>query len=334
VGSLGLRAVRGAAIAVLGVVCLGMAAGAVRLLPWLAAPEVPLPVALPFARALGAAATETALLVGLPLGAAVVMASITERGEARALYALGLSPLRLALGVAPWLAAFALAVAGASLAWGSSAAVPGRFAADLVAQGKASCAGATEPRSAEVPLVGVTWLCFPGQPPRVAGPLPGLRGTAWFTALDFAPSDDLRRADLTELRVFTRKLGDAQRLELQVRSATVRGLPGWGRSAKLGVVPRALLGGLTALLLSFGASLAVARLGISRRVAALAVGGLPAVASLVALSRVDGSAAGAAAYALVPAAGLLALGLASVAARSVERLEGALGRRVARPKPR
>ncbi|GMV16735.1 MAG: hypothetical protein HS104_28430 [Polyangiaceae bacterium] len=325
-GKLGERIFAGAALSMLVVLALGIAAGTVRLLPWLFAPEVPLEVALPFARALGAAATEAALVVGAPLGAALGAASFVERGDARALFALGVSPARLVASAAPHLAAFGLLAVLVGLAWGSSADVPGRFAVDLLAQGRASCARATTPRSAEVPLVGVTWLCFPGQPPRVAGRLPGLADNARFTAQSFTPSDDLREVRLSDLRVVTKKLDERYRLELSVKQGTVRGLPGWGRSAKLTVGVRSVLAATTAIILALGTALSVLALGITRRLGALAFGTLPALGVLVSLSRMDASTLPAAAYLAVPFVGAVALVLLAAAARLLASSSRARGK--------
>lgn len=308
-GGLGARVTIAAALAVLVVLAVGLGAGAVRLLPWVFAPEVPLEVALPFARALGAAATETALLVGTPIGVALGAASFVERGEARSLLSLGVAPRQLAGGAAPVLLAFVALVGLCSLGWGSNADVPGRFAVDLVAQGRASCARATAPKSAQVPLVGVTWLCFPGETPRVSGELPGLGGLAWFTATEFVPSDDLREVRLSNLRVFTKELDDRHRLELAVGSATIRGLPGWGRSAKLSVLARASLTALTAALLALGVVWTVLATHVTGRIHALTLAALPALAAFVLLGRLDAGSYSAAAYGLVPALALAALGL-------------------------
>ena len=75
--ALSRRAVTGACLAVGTAAALGLAAGGIRLLPWLWSPEVPLEVALPFARALGAAATETALMFGLPISVTLVRVALT-----------------------------------------------------------------------------------------------------------------------------------------------------------------------------------------------------------------------------------------------------------------
>jgi len=301
---LGSRALVATAWAVSTLLAVAVAAGLVRLLPWLLAPEVPLEVALPFARALGAQATETAFLMGLPLGFAWAAATAVDRGEVRALAALGASPRSMAAHQMPFAAAASVVAFAALLGWGGSADVPGRFAAQLVAQGKASCARATEPRSASVPLVGVTWLCFPGEPPRVTGALPGMGDRAWFSARALDPSDDLRQVSLTDLYLETRPDSAQRRLELRVRSGTVRGLPSWGRSAKLPWVQRALLAALTALVSAFGVTWVALRRSVQRRWEALLVGGLPAVCGLVALHRLDASDLGPIAYTLVPAISL------------------------------
>lgn len=318
-GWLGIRALvatLGAAVAVLAVAA---AAGLVRLMPWLLAPEVPARVTLPFARALGAAATETAMLVALPLGFALAAATAVDRGEVRALAALGVSELRL-VGSQWRHAALGSALAFvACLAWGSTSDVPGRFAAQLVQQGRSSCASVREPRSITVPLVGVTWLCFPGQPPRVSGPLPGSRGRAWFSATQLTPSDDLREVSLVDLQVVTQAPAGERRLRLQTRDGVVRGLPAWGRSATLSAPKRSALAALTALVLALGASFLVLRAGLSRRWHALVGGGTPAVAALIVLHRLDASGLGPLTYAAVPLAGASILLLLALLARRVAR---------------
>lgn len=307
--ALSRRAVTGACLAVGTAAALGLAAGGIRLLPWLWSPEVPLEVALPFARALGAAATETALMFGLPIGVALAVATFVDRGEARALLSLGASPARLVRGASLPIVALGAGLALASLAWGSSADVPGRFAVDLIAQGRASCSRGAAPKSAQVPLVGVTWLCFPGRPPRVTGKLPGLGDLGSYTAGALTPSDDLRQVSFADLRVFTKKLDGEVSLELSVASATVRGLPGWGRSAKLPFTQRACLVAATAVGLALGAAWSVVAFGVARRAAALAIGGLPALVAFAMLSRLDATSLGPQSYALVPAAGALAVAL-------------------------
>lgn len=318
-GWLGRRCLRDAASAVAILLAVAAAAGLIRLLPWLLAPEVPLHVAVPFARALGASATETAFLIGLPLGFAWAAVGAVEHGEVRTMAALGVSPLRLVLLQSPHAVLAALVSVGAALGWGGSADVPGRFAAQLVAQGRQSCESAAKPRSALVPLVGVTWLCFPGAPPRVTGPLPKTDGAVWFSASSLEPSDDLREVALTDLRVTTRPDASRRQVDLRVRSGVVRGLPGWGRSPNLSAAARALLLSLTALLLSLGAVHMVCRAALRQRWQAILAGGLPAVGAFVLLHRLDASSSGPLTYVAVPALGAVVVPLMAAAARRVAR---------------
>ena len=314
---LAVRSLRASGWAVLVVLAAAAAAGLVRLLPWLVAPEIPLEVALPFARALAAVATETAFLVGLPLGFAWAAMIAVERGESRALGALGVSPWGASVGQWRHAVAGAVTAAACSLAWGSSADAPGRFASQLVEQGRSSCARAEEPRSAAVPLVGVTWLCFPGRAPLVTGPLPGMGSRAWFTASGLVPSDDLREVALTDLRLRTQPDESRRWLDLQVRSGVVRGLPAWGRSPKLSVPRRAALVALTALVLAITACFIVLRAELGRRWQALGVGAVGPVVALTVLHRLDASSLGPGAYAWVPVAGLSSLAIVLLLSRRV-----------------
>ena len=203
------------------ILLLALAAGAVRLLPWLMAAEVPFSVSVPFAKALAVVAVETSLLIGFPTGFAVGAAIFVERGEARALQALGASPVQLVVHSMPRALAAAAVVAAILTVCDVDAHAPGKIATQLIEQGKSSCVGAKQPRSALVPMVGVTWLCFPGQPPRVTGPLPRSGGRAWFSATDLRPSEDLRTFDLEDLRLVTRPAAGLPRARLRVRHATV-----------------------------------------------------------------------------------------------------------------
>jgi hypothetical protein len=289
----------------------GLFAGAVRLLPWIFAPEVPLEVSLPFARALAASASETGFLVGAPIGFALAAARSVEDGEVRALGALGVSPLRLALSAAPAALGVALLCLLTSLAWGTDS--PGRFASDLVAEGQKSCARAATPRSASVPLVHVTWLCFPGSPPLVTGPLPGTNGSAWFTAQRLRFSDDLSVAELEQLTVASRVEEKKMSVELRVNQGVVRGLPVWGRGLKLSLGERSWLVLLTTLVLCLSGAAVTMSGSIGHRALALLAGGAPAIVALLLLHRLDSASVSATLHWLVPAAGLgaaLVLGLA------------------------
>jgi hypothetical protein len=295
-----------AALASCVVLVLALAAGTVRLLPWLMAAEVPVGVSLPFARALAVVAVETSLLVGFPTGFSVGAATFVERGEARALQALGVSPLQLVTRSVPRAAAAAAVAATVLSVCDVDANAPGRIAAQLIDQGRSSCAGAAEPRSALVPMVGVTWLCFPGQPPRVTGPLPKSGGRTWFTAAELHPSEDLRTFVLEDLRLATRPESGLPRARLRVRHATVTGLQAWGRPSTLTVMRRAALIACTSLLLGLVVAWLVVAGNLQSRVGAAFVGAVPALVATHALHRMDASASGPEAYVWVPGAAILA----------------------------
>jgi hypothetical protein len=300
------RCLLAAALASIAVLVLALAAGAVRLLPWLMAAEVPLGVSLPFAKALAVVAVETALVVGFPVGFSLGAAIFVESGEARALQALGVSPLQLVMRSASRAAAAAAVAAAVVVACDVDAHAPGRIAAQLIEQGKSSCAGATKPRSALVPMVGVTWLCFPGQPPRVTGPLPRSGGRAWFTAAELRASDDLRTFVLEDLRLVTRPGSGLPRAELRVRQATVTGLQAWGRPSTLTVTHRAAVIASTGLMLGLLVAWLVVAGNLQSRVGAAFVGAVPALVATHALHRVDATAAGSGEYVWVPGTAMLA----------------------------
>jgi hypothetical protein len=302
------------------VLAIALGAGMIRLLPWMLSKDVPLRVSLPFAKALTAVAVETAFLVGLPIGFALAAAQTVDRGEARALAALGVSPLGLVLGALRELGALGAVALLLAVAWDADASMPGRFARQLVDQARVSCAAASEPRTALVPLVGVTWLCFPGYPPRVVGALPGFGERAWFTAATLTPSDDLTSFELSDLRIVTKRTEGAPPLRIHVSSARVSGLSPWGRPAKLSVLRRALVIVASGALLALAAAWVVLSRSKASRLSALAYGGAGALAALSALHALDKSPQPTTAYLLLPLIGLMALSLAVLVEAAVGRL--------------
>ena len=97
VNVVGRRAARAAGLAAAAIMGVATLAGLVRVLPWIVAPNVPLRVALPFAQALFAVGLETTLLCAPPIGWALAASTLVERGEARALFAIGLVLIGLVL---------------------------------------------------------------------------------------------------------------------------------------------------------------------------------------------------------------------------------------------
>jgi hypothetical protein len=281
------------------VLAVGIAAGAIRLLPWLVAPGVPLRLAAPFARALLVGAGEVALLVALPVGVAIASAVFVERGEARALGTLGVSPRRLTLGLAgPGLLLVALYM---GLSNASPAETPGRLAARLLAEGRASCADDAAPRRIDVPLATLAWLCF-REGPKLVGRVPGVTRDAWFTADDVEVDADLRRVATRGLALATRL--ESRPLNLRVGEAKVVGLRGWGRPKSLSGMLRAALIGVAALATALTTAFVVIREAAPGPVSAGVLSGLAAAAMALVLSRLDARDAGVMAYVLVPAAGI------------------------------
>lgn len=266
--ALGLRAAATTAIAMALVLGMGLTAGWIRLLPWLVSEAVPWSVALPFAKTLAAAALEAAALVGLPLGWALAAAISVERGEARALFALGVGPWRISSSsFAPALAI--AAAAGLVVGWfGRDLDAPGRFTGALFEEGRAACEGREGPRAVHVPLVSATWLCFENVPPRLVGRLPG-EEAAPFTASSLRIGDRLDTLVFEDLHLY---LDGGAPIRLHVGRAQVEGLRPWGRSAKLGGVKRGVFIAATAAWLAIVVGWLVLRSGISARTSSIALG--------------------------------------------------------------
>lgn len=301
-GVLGARAARMAAVAVAIVLGVGLVAGTIRVLPWIASPAVPGRVALPFVRGLVAVALETALLAGPPLGFALATAVFVERGEARGLFAIGVSPSRIVRSTLPPALAFAALAALAAAAWGTDAAAPGRLARSLVAEARAACE-ASPARAAFVPLVRASWLCFPHAPARLVGAMPGAAETP-FTASSLWVSDDLGTVSVEDLHL---SLGGSFATRVHAGRARVTGLPPWARASNLRPALRALLLSSTGALLALLASFAVLRSSRSGRAAALALGAAGPVTALAVLAALERTENAPRAYALVPLAAALAL---------------------------
>jgi hypothetical protein len=193
--------------------CLG---ALVRTLPWLLASEVPLTAMTPLVRNLFVIALEASFYFGLPLGAAVGTARWIERGEARVFALLGEPPSRTAravlVGLVPGLAVLAC------LAYqsGRGAARPGEFVGELLERTSKECSKSSI-RTAAVPMVGVTWLCWPNAAPELVGRAPV--GNVWFSAKSLHFSGDLRDANVAHARFLFAKV------DVTADQVELRGLP-------------------------------------------------------------------------------------------------------------
>lgn len=266
----------------------GVCAAGVRLLPWLLSPDVPREVALQFARVLVGVAGEAAYVVGLPLGAALASALLHERGEARALFALGVSPRQIALG--SWRTLLLLVVSCGAVSWGVGTGpdAPGAFANRLLEAGKTSCSNAHVQSSATVPLLDVTWLCFPGLAPRLAGSVPGARQRVWFTAEGASTNADMTQVTLRGAELAFRSGVGKRVARVSVAEARITGLA-WPAGVDRGGSRR----GLSVLLIGVCAALTVMGVTLrfaASRLSATALAVVGSVAPLAALRALEGSA--------------------------------------------
>lgn len=288
-------ALRAVAVASAGVASAALVAAAVRVLPWMLDPAVPRQAAAPFARTLATLALEVALLVGWPVGWALATQQLVERGEARALAALGERPARTLARLAPQGLVFLALLAATSLFGGRDAREPGRVVRELVAQTRAACASATHATAYAVPFVDATWLCVPHREPRLVGRGPGALGAVVYTAANAAVSDDLRRIELEDAHLALPRASGEKRLFLHahVGKLTMRGLPPWAQSALLTPAARAALMCATGALAAAIAVLSLLRTASSRplgRLASVVLGAsgpLAALAAMRALERAD-----------------------------------------------
>jgi hypothetical protein len=290
---------------------MALGGAAVRILPWVFDPAVSARVVVPFARSVGAVALEAAILVGWPVGWSLAAARMADRGEARALRALGEPPLMTAARLVPQ-ALLWMALLGAISFFGARGAnAPGRVVRDLLEQARTSCAAVQSPSERAVPFASVTWLCEPGRPPRLAGHGPGALQRVAFTASGASIAGDLRQLTLSDARV---AFGSVR---LSSGRLTVRGLTPWAHAADLGPPWRALLLALT----GGGAALTAVALALSglcrRPIAAIALGAAGPVAALLTLRALERAGAPVAGYAVVLPA---ALGAAASVAALFSRL--------------
>ncbi|MRG94332.1 hypothetical protein [Polyangium spumosum] len=306
---LALPTLRDASLVAALVASVSLLAGLVRLMPLLLAPSVPARLGLPFARAALAVSLEVAFVVAPALGAALAAARLVDRGEARAVFALGASPRSLVASALPvWLLAFALSGL-ASLAWGLEAEAPGRLAARLLVDGRAACVdfAARDPRSphaATVPLADATWICLPGEPPRLVMS-PSLLGGSALAARSIELSADTTSLVADDLVLALPSNETTGPMTVRVGRASVRGLLPLGRPSNLRAPVRACLLGSTALSSALFASLSVLAFGLGGRALALFVGlSGPALALLV-FSALEREKSPLSAYLIVPALGSL-----------------------------
>ncbi len=310
-------AARLAAAVAAGILAVSLIAGTVRVLPLLLAPGVPLRLAPVLARGVAAVSLETALFLAPPIAWALAASRLVERGEARALFAIGVRPLRVIASGWPAALGIAAAAALAAAVWGREAVAPGRALRDLLAEARAACAAAPPPAVADVPLLGVSWVCLAGEPPRVVGQAPV--GAGAFSATSIEVSDDLRTLQAAELELVIPAAPGRPEGRIHAVTASIRGLSPIGPTSNLAPAARALLLALSATALAAMAGSASLAAGIRDRPAAFALGAVGPAAALLVFSALERSPSPPATYLAVPAAGLAALLAAFAVARRLAR---------------
>ena len=313
---LALPALRLTGIVAALVLALGLFAGAVRVLPILLASTLPLRLAAPLARGVLGMSLETALFVAPPLAWALAASALVERGEARALSAIGVRPARIVASAWPAALLVAAAAGLAALSWGREAVAPGRLVRDLVEGARAACAEAStakDPRSTpipvDVPSLGFSWICFPGAEPRILGPAPFGAPRSVLSASAIELSDDLRAIRLVDATLSMPPAGPSPLASARLRASevSITGLAPLGRASNIGVLARALLLSVSAASIAALAAGVVLTQRVRSRPRALATGLVGPAAALMVFSALEREPASPFAYITVPIAGLFAL---------------------------
>jgi len=286
-------------------------------LPLLLSPSVPIALASPFVHAALAVSLEVALFVAPAIGASLAAARFVERGEARAVFALGASPRSLVLAAWPAWLVFAAASALASATWGKEAEAPGRLIAKLLDEGRTACLEAArqtpgEPHAAVGPLASATWICLPHEAPRVVFHVP--LSSAVASARSIALSSDTTSLAAEDVTLVVPAMNDHDAFHVHVDHASLEGLAPLGRRSNLPASFRAFFLGSSTCLAAIVSSFLVLVFSTGSRALALAVGLIGPVFALLGLSALEREPSPLWAYSLLPIASLLApLALASIA---------------------
>jgi hypothetical protein len=295
----------------------GVAAGAVRILPWLLDPSVPWPVAAPFARGLAAVAFESALLLGWPIGWSLACFRLVESGEALTLQTLGERP-RTTVARLGWQgAAFAIVLGGIAIEYGRDASAPGRVATELLERARVSCAAVRVPTTYSVPFTSFTWLCVQGQPPRLVGNLPGPMSAAILTARDARIAGDFRAVELNDARVL---LPGTPSMAVRVTSLAVRGMAPWAQASNVPPIVRAVVLALSACIAASLSAYRVLQGALRNRLGVLAFGAAGPLVALGLMRILERAGARPAMFAVVPLASATCTPLAAWLASLLQRL--------------
>lgn len=217
---------------------LGLVGALVRLLPLALVPGISLAAIAPFARSIAWLAAEVCLLIALPLGVSLTIRDATERGELRALLALGVSPKDALRGLSILCALWGIVLGTVSWLGARDAEAPGRVINQQVEQARDACtekssaARGPAPAPEAVPFLTASWLCPPGTAPLLTGRAPV--GGVLFSATRAQFSGDLREFTVANA---TFQKGSVR---MHVGEATFRGLPVFVRASPVNPLVRAL----------------------------------------------------------------------------------------------
>jgi len=233
------------------------------------------------------------------------------------LLALGVPPHRVA--ASGWLVAWALAMGGlgVSLATAGETDAPGRLARGLIEVGRKSCNDVQAPAAVLVPLVDVTWLCFPGRPPRVVAPLPGSGQRAWFSATELLPSPDLTTFHLRDLNVAGPRQAGMLEVRLHADRAKFAGFSPWVRATALPRFERAAVVACAAALVASATCWLLVAGIVSGRLGATLIAVAGALASLLLLQALERAGVAPAFLAVLPVVGVAGVVAAAGAFRLV-----------------
>lgn len=311
------RSARAALGAIAVVATVALLGGTVRTLPLLIDPNIPTSAAWLFARAVAVLALEVAIGLGWPVGWSLALATLVERGEARAYQTLGTSPAELAGKLSLQGLAIAAVLFGVSWSAALDAERPGRVLADLVVASRSACEseGALAARAIPIPFLSAHWLCSPGVPPRLYMPLPRPEG-ALATATSLYVSPDVRSVRLTGANV------EMGRASLKVGELELKRLPPLVASATIGPLGRAASISAATLVASWGVAWLVLNLAIDRRLWAISLAGTAGLAGFGALRGLDRLGVGDRPWllGLVPVATLTALALGALLVVGLRRI--------------
>lgn len=312
---LGLPAAKLTAAIAAGLTAIVMLAGMVRVAPILLAPGVPPALAPALLRGALGVALETATFLAPSIGWALAASRFVDRGEARAVFALGVRPARIVSTSAPLLLIAAALSLAASIAWGREAEAPGRLVRDMTEDARRACARTNQrPSSVEVPMIGLSWICLREGPPRAVIAVRAAGRPLVMAASSITLSDDLRSIHANELGVAIPASGpDEAGVTIRAEHASIRGLVPLGRASNVSALARAAILASTSAILAALAALAAIAQGVRGRPSALAIGIVGPCASLLVFSTLEQSPSPPQGYAWVPLAGVLALGLCAAA---------------------